>query len=221
MGLSITHEDGSQTALSWSTRRCCVKTFLSPPLGLRFWTPPWFHILCLFGGVLDDFRARRLRQSVLEDLLEDEVLLRTRQRFGRISIRLWRLSRRPHPSRQVSVSLLVLESMGGANFVRKGTLHAPRCVQVTAFLWLMCTCRFQRTALSLSLGIPSRVSSRALTESSIVTRNSGPWPGQAWTRLTCSVSGSRSRPSFVDLRGTLRLTSNDKKLQPPEGCAAL
>ena len=87
-GLRITHGDGPQTASSWSEPTDSGTLELSllcqnvplATLGSTFLdTSLVSHsgVLCLLGGVLDDVaHVVDLRQSMLEDLLEDEVWLR-------------------------------------------------------------------------------------------------------------------------------------------------
>ena len=85
MGSSVTHEDGSQTASSWSEPT--DSGTLEPPL-LRQNVPlatlrsafldtnlvSHSGVLCQFGRVLDDVaHVVDLRQSMLENLLLDEV----------------------------------------------------------------------------------------------------------------------------------------------------
>ena len=118
------------------SRRCCVKTFLSPPLGLRFWTPAWFHILASYVCSLGDVaHVVDLRQSVLEDLLEGEVWLRIEApiRQNKFSA----LAAFP-PSSSFTSAFRLASGVGvhgrrelrrqEKEFVRNGTLLALRCL---------------------------------------------------------------------------------------------
>ena len=107
------------------SRRCCVKAFLSPPLGLRFWTPAWFRTMSRTSA----------SASLLEHLLEDEVWLRIeaairQNNFSALA------AFPPSPSFTSTFRLASGVGVHGRRelrsqekwFVRKGTRLALRCL---------------------------------------------------------------------------------------------
>ena len=148
MASSITHEDGSQTASSWSEPTdsgtlepslLCQNVPLAIPRSAVPDTSLVSHsgVLCLFGGVLDDVaHVVDLRQSMLENLLEDEVWLRIEAAI--LQNKFSALAAFP-PSSSFTSAFRLPSGVGvygkpelrnqEKDFVRRGTLLALRCLR--------------------------------------------------------------------------------------------